>query len=194
MATAGRKPRHNAVKEKTGASVPEGYREWLIRYSERAHSPHEGTSRAIYELCRYDMGARYLMAQIIKEGLSVPEDVKSLVDVFPGDASMVRSLREPKEPYIPDRPTLVDGDDPVLKGGPPTYFKEKMVRVDLMALAGEMAFLSQLSPGKKARSKGLRLVIQELVKYDELARRLMREICDEGVLFIPAYICEMVRR
>ena len=132
MAEVGRKARHGVSKEKTGASVPEGYREWLLRYSERAYSIHEGASRAIYEFVRYDIGgARWLMNQVIQEGLHVPDSVKELIDIYPGEPETRRILREMKAPYDAVKTTGAKADDEnyVSPSGPPTYFAEKMTRI-----------------------------------------------------------------
>lgn len=182
-----RHARHGTPKEKTGANVPEGYREFLLRYSERAYSIHEGVSRAIYEFIRFDLGARYLMSQVIGEGLSVPENVSQLVEIYAGEEGMVRRLREDTPTYD----TSLTDDEAKGAVGAPTYYAEKLSRMDLMALPGELSFLERIARGKKrSRSQGLRIVIQELIRLDDDARRIMREICSEGKWFIPEHICE----
>ncbi len=185
--SAGRHARHGTPKEKTGANVPEGYREFLLRYSERAYSIHEGVSRAIYEFIRFDLGARYIMSQVIGEGLSVPDNVAQLVEIYAGEEGMVRRLRE----NTPSSDTPSSDSEDSSRVGAPTYYAEKLSRIDLMALPGELAFLERIALGKKrSRSQGLRIVIQELIRLDDDARRIMREICSEGKWFIPQHICE----
>lgn len=187
MAQAGRHARHGVSKEKTGANVPDGYREFLLRYSERAYSIHEGVSRAIYEFVRFDLGARYIMSQVIAEGLPVPDNVAQLVEIYAGEEGMVRRLRE-NTPNYEVSPTEGDSDPKV---GAPTYYGEKLSRMDLMALPGELSFLERIARGKKgSRSQGLRIVIQELIRLDDEARRIMRAVCAEGKWFVPEHICE----
>ena len=182
--SVGRHARHGTPKEKTGANVPEGYREFFLRYSERAYSIHEGVSRAIYEFARFDLGARYVMSQVIGEGLVVPENVSQIVEIYAGEEGLVRRLRE-------DTPTYDTSSGDEVKAGAPTYYAEKLTRMDLMALPGELSFLERIARGKKrSRSQGLRIVVQELIRLDDEARRIMREVCSEEKWFIPKHICE----
>lgn len=184
MAKVGRNPRHGIPKEKTRATVPEGYKEWLLRYSERAYSIHDGVSRAIYEFVRIDMGARYIMSQIIEDGLVVPDDIRELVAVSPGEESMIRRLHENTTPDA-------KRDDVPGQAGAPTYYGEKLTRIDLMALPGELAFLEKISREmRRSRSKGLRILVQELIRLDDVARSIMLDICTEGKWWLPDHICQ----